>query len=134
MNKITRSIVACTLALSCFTACNQQSASHSGINTKSALDQEIATNENVLVDFFADWCGPCKQMEPSFEKLQQAYGNKLKVIRIDVDAARSLADEMQVSSIPHIFFYKNGELKSAVKGYQSTEELKSNIAKALQLP
>ena len=64
----------------------------------------------VFVDFYADWCGPCKMLAPELDKLADNYDGKLKVVKINVDHERDLAMKYSVSSIPALFIFKNGTL------------------------
>jgi thioredoxin 1 len=70
----------------------------------------------VLIDFYAPWCGPCKQMEPMLNELNTTYSGKLKVIRIDVDQNPSLAREFNISGIPYFMMYKGADLLMEHKG------------------
>jgi len=62
-----------------------------------------------LVDFYADWCGPCKMLAPIMEELAHDYGSKLQVIKVNVDDFGSLAAEYSVSSIPTVVIFKDGK-------------------------
>ena len=77
----------------------------------------------VLVDFYADWCGPCKMVAPVLEELEQEYGDKIKVVKVNIDKEIELAREYRVATIPTIMVFENGELRDSVIGYHSKEEL-----------
>ena len=64
----------------------------------------------VVVDFYADWCGPCKMMSPVVEKLADTYAGRVKIGKLNTDEAQSLAAKYGVMSIPNIVFFKNGEV------------------------
>ena len=68
----------------------------------------LQSKQKVLVDFNADWCGPCKMLAPELEKLADAYDGKVKVAKINVDHERELAASFHVSSIPALFILKDG--------------------------
>jgi thioredoxin 1 len=70
----------------------------------------------VLVDFYADWCGPCKMVGPILEDLAVKYEGKAKICKINIDEQRKLAIANKVMSIPTLFFIKNGEIKERVSG------------------
>lgn len=72
----------------------------------------------VFVDFYADWCGPCKMLAPELDKLADNYDGKLKVVKINVDHERDLAMKYSVSSIPALFIFKNGTLVDKSLGYR----------------
>lgn len=76
----------------------------------------------VVIDFYATWCGPCKAMSPIIEKLANDYEGKVKVLKVDVDKNRPLAEEARIMSIPTLFFIdKDGNIERHVGGmsYQS---------------
>ena len=63
----------------------------------------------VLVDFYADWCGPCKNMEPVLNKIAKTHGKEVAVYKINIDKNQSLASELGIRSIPFLSIYKNGK-------------------------
>lgn len=77
----------------------------------------------VLVDFYADWCGPCKMLAPVLEEISEEYGDKLKIVKINVDANSELAQKYRVVSIPTMMVFDHGELRDSFMGYRSKEEL-----------
>jgi len=81
-----------------------------------------------LVDFYADWCGPCKMLAPVLEELA-AEVTDVKVVKVNVDEARSLAIDYKVSSIPHLFLLKDGEIVEQELGFKPKEVLQGWIAK-----
>lgn len=64
----------------------------------------------VVVDFFANWCGPCRMMSPILEDVQKDMGEKVKIYKVDVDESENLARQFGIMSIPTILIYKNGEI------------------------
>jgi len=68
------------------------------------------------VDFYADWCGPCKMMAPDFEAAAGEYGDKINFAKVDIDAQRKLAVANKVMSIPTLLFYKDGQQADRVVG------------------
>ena len=77
----------------------------------------------VLVDFYADWCGPCKMVAPVLEELEAEFGDKLKIVKINVDKESELAQQFRVVTIPTMMVFENGELRDSFIGYRSKEEL-----------
>lgn len=84
----------------------------------------------VLVDFYADWCGPCKMIAPILEQLHDEYQGKLNIIKVDVDAEQALAQRYSIMSIPTLMLFKDGNVVGQVLGFQAKPMLKQFIAKA----
>lgn len=81
----------------------------------------------VVVDFFANWCGPCKMLAPIFEELAPEYGDKVKFIKVDVDQSPDLAMKYKVASIPTIIVMKNGEAAASNVGFIPKEQIKNLV-------
>ncbi len=92
------------------------------ITKKEEFSSEIAKGK-VLVDFSAQWCGPCKMIEPILEELSEEY----KIVQVDVDLQDELATEYGVMSIPTLMLFKEGNLIRRETGFRTKEELKAII-------
>ena len=78
--------------------------------TRENFEEEVLQSElPVLVDFYADWCGPCKMMGPVVEKCAEAYAGKMKIGKLNVDDNMAIAQKYRVVSIPHFIVFKSGE-------------------------
>lgn len=87
----------------------------------------IASDIPVFVDFYADWCGPCKMMAPIVEKLAEKYDGRLKVGKCNIDEEDGLARQYRVMSIPTMMIFVNGEIKETVIGAVSQKELEEKV-------
>ena len=83
----------------------------------------IESDKHVLVDFYAEWCGPCKMMGPILEKLKEKVGDSAKIIKIDVDKNQSLAAQYQVRGVPTLMIFNKGKLTWRQSGVVQTEQL-----------
>lgn len=97
---------------------------------------EVITSENfdevinsgpVLVDFYADWCGPCKMIAPILEELSQVYQGEVRIVKVNVNNDEQLALKYQINSIPNLLAFKNGKVVKQVIGFQT----KANLIKIL---
>ncbi len=84
----------------------------------------INSSENVLVDFYATWCGPCKTLEPILEEVKSDMGESLRIVKVDVDKNQELAAKMGVRGVPSLFFYNNGKLIKNASGVLAKQEVK----------
>jgi thioredoxin 1 len=98
-----------------------------GVVSKDEYDAIIKNNRLVLVDYFATWCGPCKQMDPFVKKMIQDYEGKAKIIKIDSDKNKKLAIINLVSELPTFVFYRNGKEFWRGTGLQDEQFLRELI-------
>ncbi|MEM0994300.1 MAG: thioredoxin [Bacteroidota bacterium] len=98
------------------------------MSQKSNFHTIINSERPVLIDFYADWCGPCKSYSPIIQQLKKDLGDQVKVIKIDVDKNPTLSNNLNVRSIPTTMIYQNGQLKWRAMGAQSLVVLKQQIA------
>ena len=98
----------------------------------SDFEQEILKSETpVMVDFWADWCGPCKMVAPVIEELAKEFKGKVKIAKMNVDQNRQTPARFGIRSIPTLIFFKNGEVANVVIGAQPKEILKKELEKLL---
>lgn len=94
---------------------------------KTTFKDLINGEKPVLIDFYADWCGPCRMMPPILDKVKEQYGDGVRIVKIDVDQNQALSQELQVSSIPTLMIFQKGELKWREAGVPSAGALKSAV-------
>lgn len=91
---------------------------------KGSFSDLIQHDTPTLVDFHAEWCGPCKMMKPILEDLKSKVGDQVRIIKIDVDKNPAVANQFQVQGVPTLILFKKGELKWRQSGVVPTESLK----------
>ena len=88
----------------------------------------IAGDTPVLVDFFAEWCGPCKMIKPVLEELKKKMVNKIIILKIDIDKNISLSSEYRIQSVPTLVLWKQGEIIWRQSGALSLNELEQVLS------
>ncbi|MBI3976152.1 MAG: thioredoxin [Armatimonadetes bacterium] len=100
--------------------------------TEQSFEKEVLKAETpVLVDFWAEWCGPCRMIAPIVEEFARDYEGKMKVAKVDVDDNANIAVRYNIMSIPTLGVFKGGELVERIIGYMPKGELKRRVEAAL---
>lgn len=94
---------------------------------KESFSDIIKGEKPVLVDFHAEWCGPCKMMKPILEELRKLVGNSIRILKIDVDKNANLAGSLNVSGVPTLILYKKGQILWRQSGVVQAKELQNII-------
>ena len=95
-------------------------------------EKVIKSDKVVLVDVYADWCGPCKMMAPVVDEIAEDFGDKIKVGKVNADDNASICVKYDIMSIPNILLIKNGELVNRFVGVTAKEVIVEEINKALE--
>lgn len=95
--------------------------------TQDEFNKILDTDKKVLIEYYAQWCGPCKQMEPYILKMQKEMADKVTIVRIDIDKNKTLATQMKIEGLPMMYLYENKEVKWKNLGYISEQELKKQL-------
>jgi len=101
------------------------------VNEQDFESQVLKATTPVLVDFWAEWCGPCRMIAPIVEELAGEYEGKMKVVKVDVDSNQDIAFKYGVMSIPTLGIFKGGEMVERLVGYMPKQQLKRRIDTAL---
>ena len=100
--------------------------------TKENFENEVIKSElPVIVDFWAEWCGPCKMMGPVFEELSKEYKGKLKFVKVDTEEFPEISGQYGIQGIPSLLVLKSGTEIGRIVGFNPKEELKAKIDKII---
>lgn len=100
--------------------------------TDSSFDSDVLKSSTpVLVDFWAEWCGPCKAIGPKLEEIAQEMGAKVKIVKLDVDSNQNSAAQYGIRSIPTMIMFKNGQAVDQIMGNHPKESIVDFISRHL---
>jgi len=111
-----------------------ESANVTTLTDDNFEDEVINSDEPVLVDFWATWCGPCRQIAPIVEDLADEFEGRAKVGKVDVDENPQTAQEYGVRSIPTLLFFKDGEVQETLVGASGKKPLKETLEELVGQP
>ena len=101
------------------------------INEADFENEVLRSDVPVLVDFYADWCGPCKIVAPTMDKLSEEYSGKVKFVKINVDENQQLSSKYDIMSIPTAILFKNGSVEDSIIGAYPAAAYKQRLDRVL---
>lgn len=100
---------------------------------KETFGDIVKGEKPVLVDFHAEWCGPCKVMKPVLEELRRSMGDTIRILKVDIDKNQAIANSLNISGVPTLILFKNGQTLWRQSGVHSAAQLRSIISQKAML-
>ena len=97
------------------------------VTSENFENEVMQSDKPVVVDFWAEWCGPCKALSPVLDEIATEMNDQARIVKVNVDQASDLAQRFGIRGIPTLIFFKNGEVKSTLVGNQPKSEIVKNI-------
>ena len=101
------------------------------VNDNNFNQVVLESDTLIVVDFWAQWCGPCRKLAPILEQIQTEFKDEVKIVKVDADKNMNTAREYGISSLPSVLIFKNGEVKEIMAGMMQKSAIISNIKKYL---
>jgi len=101
------------------------------VTEESFASEVLGADRPVLVDFWAEWCGPCRMVSPIVEELAGEFGERLKVLKLNVDQNPQIAATYGIMSIPTLAVFEQGRLKDRIVGYKPKNQLRAELERSL---
>ena len=101
-------------------------------SNKQSFGDIIKGNKPVLVDFSAEWCGPCKMMPPILKEVKDKLGEKVTILKLDIDRNPAVANSYQIQSVPTLIIFKDGQIKWRQSGVIRADQLRTVLENVLQ--
>jgi thioredoxin 1 len=100
------------------------------LNQTNFAEEVVKSSTPVLVDFWAEWCGPCKMIAPLLDELASEYDGRIKIGKVNIDENQALAAEYHITAIPTLLLFKDGQVIEQIVGMRSKRDFKASLDKA----
>lgn len=113
-------------------ATNKTSGGVITVTENSFQSEVLSSDKPVVVDFYANWCGPCKRLAPIMEEMSSGYNGKIKFCKLNVDENQNLSAKYRIDAIPHLIVFKNGNAVDHIIGLHSKADMENLLAPVAQ--